>query len=59
VTERHRTFAAAALLTCSLATAVCFVSNNLNSRRQHRDETVAQQLALIRAAPLIFDSQAR
>ncbi len=36
---------------------MCFVSNNLNSRSQHRDETVAQQIALIRAAPLIFDGQ--
>ena len=57
MTERHRTLAAAVLLTFSLATAVCFVSNNLNSRRQHRDETVAQQIALIRGTPLIFDGQ--
>jgi len=49
--------AAVVLLACSLATAVCFVSNNLNSRRQHRDETVAQQIALINAAPLVFDGQ--
>ena len=57
MTQRHRTLAAAVLLTCSLATAVCFVSNNLNSRRQHRDETVAQQIALLSAAPLVFDGQ--
>ena len=57
MTEPHRTLAAAVLLTFSLATAVCFVSNNLNSRRQHLDETVAQQIALISGAPLVFDGQ--
>lgn len=57
MTEQQRTFAAGALLTLALATAVCFVSNNLNSRLQHRDETVAQQMALLARAPLVFDGQ--
>jgi len=57
VTPPLRTFGASALLVVSLATAVCFVSNNLNSRVQHRDETVAQQVALIARTPLMFDGQ--
>src|SRR5258705_5876394 len=42
----------------SLAPAVCFVSNNLHARVEHRDETVAQQSALLHRQPLVFDGQA-
>src|ERR1041384_2056151 len=57
VTRLPRYFLTSAVLVISLATSVCFVSNNLNSRVQHRDETVAQQVALIAKAPLPFDGQ--
>src|SRR5436853_7581307 len=57
VTRLPRYFFTSAVLVISLATSVCFVSNNLNSRVQHRDETVAQQVALITKAPLPFDGQ--
>jgi hypothetical protein len=33
---------------------VCFVSNNIHARVVHRDETVAQQTALLHRQPLIF-----
>jgi NADH:ubiquinone oxidoreductase subunit K len=47
--------ATGALLAFSLATAVCFVSNNLHARVEHRSETVFQQHALLHRLPLIFD----
>lgn len=46
------------LMAFSLATAVCFVSNNLYARVEHRDETVAQQSALLHRQPLVFDGRA-
>ena len=58
MTVRVRDVLASALLVVSLASTVCFVSNNLNSRVQHRDETVAQQVALLSRAPLMFDGEA-
>jgi len=45
------------ILAFALATAVCFVSNNLNARLHHRDEVVSQQLALLSRSPLIFDGR--
>jgi len=45
------------ILAFALATAVCFVSNNLNARLLHRNEVVSQQLALLSRSPLIFDGR--
>jgi hypothetical protein len=53
--QRARDAVAGLLMAFSLATAVCFVSNNLYARVEHRDETVAQQSALLHRQPLVFD----
>ena len=45
------------LVSFCCATAVCAVSNNLHPRVVHRDETVAQQIALLHREALVFDSQ--
>jgi hypothetical protein len=37
----------AVLLSCSLAVFVCYVSNNLHPRFEHRSETIAEQVAVL------------
>ncbi|MFL5240829.1 MAG: hypothetical protein ACJ8FY_01860 [Gemmataceae bacterium] len=38
-----------------LAVATCFVSNNLNGRFQHREETIKEQLGIISVTPWEYD----
>ena len=55
---RERPTALVGLALClALAILVCFVSNNLNSRFQHHNDSVAQQFALISGDPLLFDGR--
>jgi hypothetical protein len=44
-----------AQLSGALAIFLCFISNNLNPRFQHRAETIQQQLAILQGQPYAFD----
>ncbi len=39
------------VLSAALAVVICFVSNNLNGRFQHRQDTIDQQFAILRGEP--------
>lgn len=45
------------VLSAALAVAICFVSNNLNGRFQHRQETIDQQFAILRGESYLIDGK--
>jgi len=45
----------AAVLSLALAVFVCYVSNNLHPRFEHRSETIAQQVAILAGEPYPID----
>jgi hypothetical protein len=45
------------LLHFSLSIIVCFVSNNIQTRLEHRQETVQQQFAILEGHPYLVDGQ--
>jgi hypothetical protein len=53
----RNTIVLGAVVAFCLATAVCFVSNNLNARVQHRSEVIDQQFALLERRELVFDGR--
>lgn len=55
--NKFQIFSLSVILSLCLAIFTCFVSNNLNSRFQHRHETIEWQFATVEGRPMIFDGK--
>jgi hypothetical protein len=55
VTKNPPAIVSGLLLSLALAVFICFVSNNLHSRFQHRQETIQQQFAILAGEPYPLD----
>jgi hypothetical protein len=55
--RRERPVLVGLALCLAITILVCFVSNNLNARFQHRNDSVAQQFEIVSGDPLLFDGR--